>query len=455
MLGTTNLTKVQRLVLGIIVLLLVDLIWVGSSELTEYLFKTADFKKPFFTTYSKTSMFILYLLGFLFWEPWRRQCKHFDGLPFVPKIDNQEEEPTGSNPILSDPVYIPVRSEDKSGTESDDNSLSTEKSVRFSKVSEVRHLPETHAEDATLARLSYSASLLAEEARLRAMSKLSIKQVMKLALFFCLLWFTGNFSYQQALLDTQAGIVNVLSSTSGLFTLIAAAIFPSSGSDRFTLSKLVTVLISLGGIVMVSLSDMTLEKGIPAGALWAVFGSMMYAFYLVSLRRNVDHEDKLDIPMFFGFVGFFCVLLLWPGFLILHYSKEETFMWPSGEQWLFICINGLIGTVLSEFLWLWGCFLTSSLIATLSLSLTIPLTMLADVIFKDITYSWLFYVGTLPVFLAFFAVSFLTHYDNWDPVLLCYKKCIHFICRRRIFPRYRENDREQTESLISDHNNVQ
>ena len=52
----------------------------------------------------------------------------------------------------------------------------------------------------------------------------------------------GNFSYQEALLDTQAGIVNVLSSSSGLFTLIAAAIFPSSGSDRFTLSKLVTVL---------------------------------------------------------------------------------------------------------------------------------------------------------------------------------------------------------------------
>ena len=83
------------------------------------------------------------------------------------------------------------------------------------------------------------------------------------------------------------------------------------------------------------------------------------------------------------------------------------------------------------------------------------MSMFADVIFKDITYSWLFYVGTLPTFLAFFAVSFLTHYDNWDPVLLCYKKCIHFICRRRIFPRYRENDREQTESLISDRNNVQ
>jgi drug/metabolite transporter (DMT)-like permease len=60
---------------------------------------------------------------------------------------------------------------------------------------------------------------------------------------------------------------------------------------------------------MVCFSDVQLEKGVPMGALWAVFGSMMYAFYLVSLRRNVDHEDKLiqisKFEMIFsGYFGF-------------------------------------------------------------------------------------------------------------------------------------------------------
>lgn len=58
-----------------------------------------------------------------------------------------------------------------------------------------------------------------------------------------------------------------------------------------------------------------------------------------------------------GFVGLFTGLLLWPGFFILHYSKIETFQWPDGEQILFILLNGLVGTVLSEFLWLWFVFL--------------------------------------------------------------------------------------------------
>ena len=51
---------------------------------------------------------------------------------------------------------------------------------------------------------------------------------------------------------------------------------------------------------MVTLSDSEFEDNVPAGALWALSGSIVYAIYLVALRRKIDHEDKLDIPMFFG-----------------------------------------------------------------------------------------------------------------------------------------------------------
>ncbi|XP_071103669.1 solute carrier family 35 member F5-like [Haliotis cracherodii] len=447
MLGLSGLSKVQRLVLGIVVLLIVDLIWVASSELTEYIFKNTDFKKPFFTSYFKTAMFVVYLSGFILWRPWREQCRR--GSKKTVEEHHIESPPAVDN-MLGDPIYVPVKNEDKnSGTESDDaGSISSNKSVRFNNLSEVRQLSETYAEEHLLARLSYQASLRAEEARIRSMSKLTIRQVIKLSVFFCVLWFFAQYFYQKALVETEAGMVNVLSSTSGLFTLVCAAVYPSSGADKFTLSKLVSVLVSIAGVVLVSISDIKLENGIPAGALWALGSAICYALYLVSLRRKVDHEDKMDIPMFFGFVGLFCTLLLWPGFFIIHYSKSEVFEWPDKRQWLLIAVNGLVGTVFSEFLWLWGCFLTSSLIATLALSLTIPLTMMADVIMKGVQYSWMFYLGSVPVFVAFFAVSFLTHYENWDPVLIAVKKLIHCLCRRRLKSRTRELDREQTESLI-------
>jgi len=78
------------------------------------------------------------------------------------------------------------------------------------------------------------------------------------------------------------------------------------------------------------------------------------------------------------------------------------------------------------------------------------MSMIADVFLKDVSYNWQFYVGTVPVFIAFFAVALLTHWDGWDPVLLAFKKLCQCFCRRRFpAPRLRDLDREQTESLIN------
>ncbi|KAL4222577.1 hypothetical protein ACF0H5_018616 [Mactra antiquata] len=457
MFGLVGLSKTQRLVLGIVVLIIVDLIWVASSELTKYLFKNEHFEKPYFSTYFKTVMFTLYLSGFIFWRPWRNQCRKSGVLPVGEGLETED--------LLTEPIYVPLRYDDKnnSGSEPEDLNEMHNRSVRFNNLMEVRQLTDTYAEEQVIARLSYTAALRAEEIRLRALSRFSIKQVAKMAFMFSIIWFFANYSYQIALYDTEVGVVNVLSSTSSLFTLICAAIYPGSAADRFSLSKLVAVLVSISGVVMVSVSDLKFEDQIPTGALWALSSAILYAVYLVGLRRKVDHEDKLDIPLFFGFVGLFTGLLLWPGFFILHYCKIETFQWPDGEQLLFILINGLVGTVLSEFLWLWGCFLTSSLIATSALSLVTPLSMIADVVIKGVSYTWLFYLGSVPVFIAFMAVSCLTHFESWDPALLLVKKVLHCICSRRVVPisslvdgfaqrqwkaRMREVDKELTESLI-------
>ncbi|KAG5885949.1 hypothetical protein JTB14_018403 [Gonioctena quinquepunctata] len=447
------LTKTQRLVLGSLVLILVDVIWVSSSELTKFIYNNETFEKPFFCTYIKTSMFTLYLLGFLFWPSWKDNCSRPSNYMYIEQEQDDDSYFTEANCSLSNPVYVPVKTPEReniersSGTESDD---STVRSVRFNKLAEVRHMSESEATEALLARLSYQASLRAGEIAKRAASKLPVLRIAKIALIFCLLWFVANYTYQVALSETEAGMVNVLSSTSSLFTLILASIFPSNQNDKFTLSKLVAVTLSIMGIVLVSFSDSSLETKIPFGAVLSLFSAFFYAMYLVFLRRKVDHEDKIDIPLFFGFVGLFNLILLWPLFFFLHFSKVEVFEWPSREQLLLLLLNGLLGTVISEALWLWGCFLTSSLMATVAMSLTIPMTMLADVLLKEVPYPILFYMGTVPMLIAFLAVTILSHYENWDPVFNILRCAYLSICRRNRFIHFRFNEMpsEQTEALI-------
>ncbi|XP_063788957.1 solute carrier family 35 member F5 isoform X2 [Pseudophryne corroboree] len=431
----------RRLIFGILILLLVDVIWVASSELTSYIFQ--EFNKPFFSTFAKTSMFVLYLLGFAVWRPWRQQCS---------------KRLRGRHTTLSEPLYVPVKFHDLQNekvlmsTNQNNEKQKSEKKprVRFSNLMEVRQLPSSQALEAKLSRMSHPI-VRDSEPGLRTSGKFTVCQVAKISFFFCFVWFLANYSYQEALSDTQVAIVNIISSTSGLFTLILASVFPSNSGDRFTLSKLLAVVLSIGGVVLVSLSgtDNSRDKD-TIGSLWSLLGAMLYAVYIVMIKRKVDREDKLDIPMFFGFVGLFNLLLLWPGFFLLHYTNFEAFEFPNKLVWMYLVINGLVGTVLSEFLWLWGCFLTSSLIGTLALSLTIPLSIIADICMQKVSFSWVFFAGALPVFVSFFIVTLLCHYNNWDPVMVGVRRIFAFICRKHRITRTSE-DTEQSESLIPLH----
>lgn len=445
MLGIELTNRTQRHIVGIILLLLVAIIWVASSELTKYIFQAEKYPKPFFSTYLKNSMFMLYLFGFLLFKQWRDKCKK-PRYELTSNSGSSDEEQT-----LSEPIYVPLKFERSSSNDSniDYSPPANPRRVRFNRLSEVRCLSESVADDASLARLSYAAYQQAQATRLRNSNSLPAKQVAKIACLFSIIYFLAQLSYQEALDKTgAAGIVNVLSSTSSVFTLILAAIFPSNTNDKFTLSKLVCVLFGIGGVTLVCFSELNFGKGVPMDILWSLFSALMYAIYLVLLKRRVDHEDKLNVPMFFGFVGLFICLLLWPGYFILDATELESFRWPDKTLWLYLIINGLIGTVLSDLFWLWGCFLTSSLVGTFSLSLTVPLTMLADIIVKSAKYKWPFYVGTIPIIFSFFAITFLSHFDNYDPVLLGFKKCCQKFSRRSDFLRPRDGDREQTERLI-------
>ena len=330
--------------------------------------------------------------------------------------------------------------------------LTGSKKVRFNRVAEVRSMSAKEAIHANLARLSYAASMRAQAALERAQNRLTVTETAKLALTFSLLWFVGNYSYQAALSDTEAGVVNVLSASSCLFTLILSALFPSTPMDSLSLTKMVGVLFTISGVVLVSYSDLKMEDGFPTGALWTLAGALFYSSYIVFLRRKIDHEDKLDVPMFFGFVGLFSFLFLWPLFIILHFTNHERFELPNKPQIIAMLINGIVGTVLSELLWLFGCFYTSSLIATLSISLTIPFTTFADVLVKKVNYDNLFYIGSIPMFVSFFLVAMVSHWNNWDPILEClvsgWRKLCRCCCKVQDSRRRRIVESLENESLL-------
>jgi len=72
--------------------------------------------------------------------------------------------------------------------------------------------------------------------------------------------------------------------------------------------------------------------------------------------------------------------------------------------------------------------------ATLAIGLTIPLSILADVVWKHKSYEPLFVIGAVPMFCSFFVIAILTHLEDWDPLMdLCkyVGRCFRNAVRRR------------------------
>lgn len=57
------------------------------------------------------------------------------------------------------------------------------------------------------------------------------------------------------------------------------------------------------------------------------------------MKKRVENEDRVNMPLFFGLVGLFNLIFLWPGFIILHITGVETFeLPPTGKIWTIVMV---------------------------------------------------------------------------------------------------------------------
>ena len=199
-----------------------------------------------------------------------------------------------------------------------------------------------------------------EALNLAADDKLSLRETAWLSLEFSMLWFLANYFASACLEYTSVGSATILTSTSSIWTLLFGAALKV---EVFSVRKLVGVVASLAGVVLISSVDLSGANDgnrgnfphkttgeVAIGDAMAFFSATIYGIYVTVMKRRVGNEDRVNMPLFFGLVGLFNVLILWPGFFILHFTGIETvgltpfiFLYPRGHRALFffVCLRGL------------------------------------------------------------------------------------------------------------------
>ncbi|EPS42450.1 hypothetical protein H072_3573 [Dactylellina haptotyla CBS 200.50] len=355
----------SRRAFGIALLLLVVTLWVTSSFLVSHIFTDDNYVKPYLVVYLSTSSFTIYLI------PWG--VKHFFKNPNVRRWLRLE-------PLRGGKSRLDTRYSRLDGSQEDDYE---------------DELGDPHA------------------------GKLGPRDTMKLSAQFCLLWFVANWFAGACLEYTSVASTTILSATSSIFTLIFGALFQV---ERFSWAKVGAIAVSMTGVVLISKADATKGSAteeppttggekhhttaeILLGDGMALLGALIYGLYTVLLKVRIGHESRVSMQLFFGFVGLFNFLCLWPGLIILHYTGHEKFeLPPTRGVWWILAINCSI-TVVSDFCWVFAMMYTTPVIVTVGLSLSIPLALLGDILISSLKLSWTYWVGACLVFGAFFVVN--------------------------------------------------
>jgi len=256
---------------------------------------------------------------------------------------------------------------------------------------------------------------------------LTLVETARLSFEFCMLWFLANYFAAACLEYTTVASSTILASTSSIWTLLGGSVI---GVERFTLRKLFGVLTSLAGIVLISTVDVSGEneenrgsfphktpRELATGDSMAFLSAILYGFYAVLMKKRIGDESKVNMPLFFGLVGLFNAILLWPGLVILHLTGVETFQLPPTKRILTIVLVNAASSLISDFCWAYAMLLTSPLIVTVGLSLTIPLSLIGQMIIDSQYSSAVYWVGAVIMFVSFIFINHEEGKDEDDPML--------------------------------------
>lgn len=62
--------------------------------------------------------------------------------------------------------------------------------------------------------------------------------------------------------------------------------------------------------------------------------------YTTVMKKRIGDEARVNMPLFFGFVGLFNSIILVPGFPILHFAGIEPFALPTTRRiWTIILVS--------------------------------------------------------------------------------------------------------------------
>lgn len=389
----------SRWTLGLILLAIVVILWVTSGFLVNSIFESGEYRKPYFVTYLNTGTFTVYLLPTLL-RYLNKSTAQSSKAQHTP-LDSSDSEASVSN---STSRYVPNVIGLKENEVDEHQGLLTPNSSSSEGV--VRSALKADAGIVTAA---------SENTR-----QFTVRETAIFSSQFCILWFLANLLSNACLSYTSVSNSTILLSTSSFFTLIIGALFKI---EVITTQKVLALVVSIIGLYLITVSssaatndtvnDASTYPNAWLGNMMALLSAVVYGIYTTLLKVCIgENESRINMYLFFGFVGLFNIILLWPVITLFNFIGIETFELPGSlHVWAIVLINAGT-TIISDFCWALAMLMTSPLVVTVGLSATIPLAIAGDMVLKSHYDNISYYIGAAIMVGAIFRINHLENVEN-------------------------------------------
>jgi len=398
------MTYNSKYLLGLVFIILVTIIWSAASVITQYIYVNEKFQSPILLTYISSSLFSIYLvlwqillkLGFV---------KDNRNLLVQRRNDNNNDKKDLS-------LYNPLVYDETTADNLHDNSINTDNN---SNNSSNDYEDNIHLDNINKSNDKFNIFYQIKKLLKPIPENYTNEQILYAGLLLFPLWFISNCLYDYSLLLTSITSSTIISNFAGIFTLFFSWLF---GIENVTKEKLSVLFICMIAIILVTLNDVENVNDNNhsfIGDFLTLLGAMGYGLYTTILRIKVTSDDSVPMPLLLGYLGLSTAILCSPLILLMSLLHIDNFDKMTFSVFGFILLNGFLDNVIADYLWARAVLLTSPTVATVGLSLTIPLAILCDFIIRG-EFSLYSFIGAILFILGFIILNI-----NFNDIKYCKK----------------------------------
>jgi len=217
---------------------------------------------------------------------------------------------------------------------------------------------------------------------------MSLLRVLVISFFMCILFVTLNYVWMMALPLTEVSTSTALYQSATVFVFIFSIFILR---EKITILKVIPVVLFIAGVVGITLADSGSKAATDEypkstlGDILMIVSASLWGMYEVLTSKFFGKANRTVVNTFIGLIGFYNMIIGIPAMAVLNAIKFEILTFPTPQVFGMLVVNGCLGFGLNYFI-NWGLSVTSPLFVRSGELMSIPATLLFDIIFKHIAF---------------------------------------------------------------------